>query len=224
MKLWQPEIFKYYKVAGFFSEKINNMHLYKLDLPIFFPKQIHSDHIILLDEHSSLAPREGDGVITTRKDIFLGIQTADCVPILLADKKKRVVGAIHAGWKGTVKGILSKALQNIISMGIKPEEILLALGPHIQSSCYEVKEDVLALLKAPYDKSPFVLSKGGSYYLNLATINLFQAKEWNIPEENIWVSEECTHCIREKYHSYRRERNYAFTQIALISPCEEGMT
>ncbi len=212
--LYQPELFKKLGIKGFFSKKIPKDEVKLLFPKVYFPKQIHSDRVLFIDERASF--ETGDAVITTAKDLAIGVMTADCLPILIADRNKRIIGAVHAGWRGTLAEILRKSLEKIFSIGFKPEEFFVAIGPHIQVSCYEVKEDLIDQLPSAFKKPPFLQKKEKHYFLNLSYLNFYQAKKLGIPEENIWISPECTHCLKEKYHSFRRERNHNFTQVSLI--------
>ncbi|MFN4132080.1 MAG: peptidoglycan editing factor PgeF [Caldimicrobium sp.] len=210
-------LFKNYKILGFFSKKISKTEVSKVYSHIFFPKQIHSDIIIEVSSPLISFSKEGDAVITTLKGQTIGVQSADCVPLLIAHKEKKVVAAVHAGWRGTLKKILYKTLNAIVNYGFKAEDLLIAIGPHIQASCYEIGKEVLDNLETSFKKEPFLFKKNGKYYLNLAQLNLIQALEMGVKRENIWISEECTHCLAHKYHSYRREGNLNYTQIAIIT-------
>ncbi|MGC8872163.1 MAG: peptidoglycan editing factor PgeF [Caldimicrobium sp.] len=214
--LYCPECFQQFKINGYFSQKIPKKEISLYFPKVLFPKQIHSNKVFYLEKIDS-SILEGDAIITTLKNLTIGVQTADCLPILVADKYKRVIGAVHAGWRGTLSGILKKTLEKILSLGIDPEDILIAIGPHIQSCCYEVGEDLIELLPDKFKTSPYLIKRDESFYLNLSLLNLFQAKDLGIPEKNIWISKECTSCNKEKYHSYRREKNYLFSQVSIIT-------
>ncbi len=214
-----PPIFEKFKISGFFSTKILKKTLWHSFPQVFFPKQLHSTKIIWLNEKRDSFSLEGDGVLTLNLSLTIGVQTADCLPILIGHKKKEILGAIHAGWRGTLQGILAQALQKILTLGFSPEDLLIAIGPHIQSSCYEVGEEVIDQLDPSLRKPPFLVKRYNHFYLNLSEINLYQARFLGIPKDNLWISSECTHCLREKYHSYRREKNYNYTQVAFIKGC-----
>lgn len=214
--MFTPPLFQRFQIPGFFSFNLSKGEILKLYPDTFFPRQTHSDKIMELKAHSEPLSEEADGVITRTKGLSLGVQTADCVPILVAHKKKECIAAVHAGWRGTLSGILGKAIERLLDLGCRPEDLLVALGPHIQGSCYEVKEEVLDLLDAPFKKPPFLIQRDKGYLLNLKELNLHQVKILGIPEENLWASPECTHCLGDLYHSFRRERNYNYTQVALI--------
>lgn len=217
MRYFQPPNFKEHNIAGIFTEKIPKERVLRLKGRIVFPEQIHSCEIIKLS-NSALPPQlRADGVITLGNEYIIGVQTADCLPILIADRKKRLVSAVHAGWRGTIGGILSRAMEQILDEGIFPEDLIVAIGPHIQSTCYEVGADIVDLLQPYMRKPPFLFKSLDKYFLNLTYINLSILFQFKVPRENIWISSECTHCLPEKYYSYRRERNYLYTQLAIIS-------
>jgi YfiH family protein len=109
-------------------------------------RQVHSDIIHRVDSSNPVAIEswpQGDALITNEPGILLTIQTADCIPILLADPENRAIAAIHAGWRGTVRRIAAKALGRMqMEFGTKPEDVIVALGPGIGRCCYEVGPDV----------------------------------------------------------------------------------
>jgi len=220
-----PSIFKNLPILGFFSQKLpylfNFESLNSLNsLKFFFPKQIHSTKILELNEEylqKSFFEIEGDAVFTFNNNIFLGIRTADCVPILITNKDADFVAAIHAGWKGSVNRILSNFLQKIINLGAKPEEILIAIGPHIKVCCYEVGEEVLEKLKMNFENfKKFLFLKENKIFLDLERLNIEQALEFSVPFSNIWVSKDCTYCLKDFYWSHRFHKNQRGFQISLI--------
>ena len=119
--------------------------------PLLKLKQFHSN--IVLDLRDTLAasqPVDGDGGITSLGGAALGIQTADCVPILIADQKARVVAAVHAGWRGTAGRIAEKAIKQIVSAyGVQAEDLIAVIGPHNAVCCYEVGEEVVTAIDDP---------------------------------------------------------------------------
>ncbi|AEH23236.1 Multi-copper polyphenol oxidoreductase, laccase [Thermodesulfobacterium geofontis OPF15] len=223
-----PPIFKDISVFGVFSQKLpypfnfnslNALNSFK----IFFPKQIHSTQIIKLEENLfsntslSLFEIEGDAVYTFDKNIFLGIRTADCVPILITSKNADFVASVHAGWRGSVNKILFKFLQKIIDLGIKSENILIAMGPHIKVCCYEVGDEVIEMIRKNFENPErFIFFKNKKIFLDLENLNYYQALECLIPKSNIWISKDCTYCLKDKYWSQRYHREKRSFQIALI--------
>lgn len=224
-----PEILHSTYALGFFSKKLplnfdfNSLNSFK----IFSPKQVHSTDILELDQiklNSKLEmfKLEGDGILTSQDFLFIGIRTADCVPILITDKVGSLVGSLHTGWKGSIKGFLYKFLKKLIDIGIHPNDILIAIGPHIKSCCYEVGEEVIEKLKNNFGNyKNFLIFKNQKIYLDLEKLNYYQALEWKIPPENIWISKDCTHCLRENYWSYRFYKEKSGFQISLIGKVKE---
>ena len=227
-KLIFPPIFENIPILGFFSKKLPYPFDFKYlnflnSFRFFFPKQIHSTNIIELNEQISLNPSlaffklKGDAVFTYKKNIFIGIRTADCVPILITTKRGDFIGAVHGGWRGSVNKILLKFLKKIINSGIKPEEILIAIGPHIKVCCYEVGEEVIEKLKTNFENfKSFLVFKNKKIFLDLEKLNYYQALECLIPQKNIWISKDCTYCLKDYYWSYRFYKKRKGFQIGLI--------
>ncbi len=109
---------------------------------IFLLNQIHSNKFIFIDKRYKFKKKpRADAVITNQKKLPIAVLTADCVPILICDYKKEIIGAIHAGWKGAYKNIIGKVLKFMIKMGSKPHNIIASIGPSISVKNYEVKEN-----------------------------------------------------------------------------------
>jgi hypothetical protein len=175
----------------------DSSHLILLD-------QIHQDRILLLKKPVPplRSPLEFDALITNSPDTFLGILTADCLPIFVADPRKKVIAAIHAGRQGTALGITAKALRKMEeAFDCLSKDLLIAIGPSIGPSCYEIDEKVFQ-----QEWKPFSASRGvGKWMVDLARINIDQMKREGIEEGQIsWVSL-CTHCHGDLFFSYRKE-------------------
>ena len=108
---------------------------------ILFVKQIHSNKFLFLDKNSKIKNRQiyADAIITEKKNLPIAVLTADCVPILIFDKKRTIIAAIHAGWRGAYKGIIQKVMKFLFQKGCKKENITVAIGPSISINNYEVK-------------------------------------------------------------------------------------
>lgn len=111
---------------------------------LVIPRQTHSVNIAVIDESQSLStPLENvDGIVTNRKDIIIGVNTADCVPLIMVDPRHSVIAAVHAGWRGAVGGVIQTALETMIKLGASPGDIRCAMGPSICQECFEVGEEV----------------------------------------------------------------------------------
>jgi YfiH family protein len=198
------------------------------DLKLISLKQIHSDVIHLFDS----APTEvcqGDASVTNRPGLLLGVQTADCVPILLVDPKKRAVSAVHAGWRGTLARIVVKAIgQMQMQYKSKPSDLLAAIGPAIGGCCYEVGTEVATQFLSQFAEAPdwFDEFRTGdepnpvqwlnmmppghqpppkNVLLDLRRANRAQLLGAGLRAPNIFVSELCTACRRDLLFSYRKE-------------------
>ena len=109
---------------------------------IFLLHQIHGNKFVYINEKSKFKSKpKVDAVITNQKNIPIGVLTADCVPILICDERKNLVAAIHAGWKGAYRDIISKVIKFMVKIGSNPRNITAAIGPAISVKNYEVKED-----------------------------------------------------------------------------------
>ncbi|HDL00687.1 MAG TPA: peptidoglycan editing factor PgeF [candidate division Zixibacteria bacterium] len=177
----------------------------EFDVPedrIYLPVQKHTDKIQVLEQE--FEPSVADAVITSEKNILIGILVADCVPLLIFDKEKEVIGAVHAGWKGTAKQVLKNTIKAMLTRYRScPEDISLAVGPSIRQCCYEVGADVMAAVREATGEGDYYHREGNRHFLDLASVNKIQALDAGILQENIWLSGECTFCNPDKFYSYR---------------------
>ena len=154
---------------------------------IILLNQIHSNKFHYIDMHSKLNNKfEGDALVTDRKSIPIAILTADCAPVLIFDDKKKMIAAIHAGWKGAYKDIVKKVVKFMIKKGCSPQNITVAIGPCISSNNYEVKEDFIKKFIKKDKKNIifFKITKGKNYF-NLNKYIYFQLKSLNIKRVDI---------------------------------------
>ncbi len=147
-----------------------------------------------------------DGFCTACPGVTLIVKSADCVPILFADADAGVIGAVHAGWKGTVNGIAPHCVAEMVKLGASVERIRVAVGACIHECCYEVKADfvetVTALRGAAF-ADRHILSREGRRYADLAGMNCALLTEAGISAEAIEASPDCTCCYPALYHSHR---------------------
>jgi len=206
-------------------------------------RQIHSDivHCVGRPESAGSAsappgiPLQGDALISREPGVVLAVQTADCVPILLADPRRRAIAAVHAGWRGTLSRIAEKTLGRMaMEFSTRPEDVIAALGPGIGQCCYEVGGDVAKEFQAQFPSArdwfegPFdALASGENdpnwlpwltmrppghappaprVRLDLIAANRAILSAAGVPAENIASSGYCTSCHTDLFFSYRRER------------------
>lgn len=182
------------------------------------PKQIHSDRVLVVPDGSPTGPAvrigEGDALLLEHPGTLAGIRTADCLPILLVDRVTRTVGAIHAGWRGTVAEISAKAVHAMLcQFGTRPEDIWAAIGPGIGSCCFEVGPEV-AIRFAPL--FPERADLHHRTRIDLVESNRRQLVDAGVPSSHIECSGLCTSCRQDQFHSYRRDKDWAGRMISAI--------
>ncbi|SHH40698.1 conserved hypothetical protein [Clostridium collagenovorans DSM 3089] len=164
--------------------------------------QIHSD-CIFINPHDV---KEGDAIISNKREEIIGVFTADCVPVILYDEKNNVVATVHSGWQGTIKEIVLKTLTKMKEVyGSNGEDIKAFIGPHNRECCYEVSEELINSFKERDLYKNIEINKGR--HLSLYNCILKQLKEFGVMEENIIDIKLCTYCNKEfKLHSYRKDK------------------
>jgi len=200
--------------------------------PLVALRQIHSDliHHVDVQPHENLV---GDGLVTNAPGILLGIQTADCLPVILVDTKRKAVGVFHAGWRGTVKRIVEKGTGEMRRwFGTMPRDLKAAIGPGIHNCCYAVGPEVRDQFHSQFEyaaklfheveefdevreKYPmlFLTARAPGHsvmpkkiYLDLAEANRRQLLAVGVPAKNISVSKLCTSCHPDQLFSYRTDK------------------
>ena len=209
-------------ITAFFSGKVPGSDIDEIatfagisKAQIYLPVQKHTDKVLILD--ASLEPKIADAVVTGRKGILIGVQVADCVPLLLHDIKKNVAGVVHAGWRGTALSILKKTLDVMKRRFFcEPQDIMMAIGPSIRGCCYTVGPEVAEAVSHATGAGLYSRLKSGKHCIDLALANRQQALSADIPESHIWISEECTFCNPDRYFSYRYAKGSSGRQAAFI--------
>jgi purine-nucleoside/S-methyl-5'-thioadenosine phosphorylase / adenosine deaminase len=185
--------------------------------PIFL-NQVHSDVIRSIDDMPRRILR-GDAAVTHRPGVLLAIRTADCLPVLLVEEKRRVVAAVHCGWKGTAKRILEKVVLGMEERyGADPAALLAAFGPGIGADCYEVGEDVHAVfMNSGFPGSLFrpAAGRAGRHLFDLSAANRLQLLKHGVKASHIFSIDICTHCDA-RYPSYRRDRDASGRMLSFI--------
>lgn len=202
-------------------------------IELVLPRQIHSDAVHVMRRAPRSRP-SGDALLTAESGMLLGVKTADCVPILLVDVRHRVVGVVHAGWRGTLKRVAAKALGRMrMEFATRPADVRAAIGPGIGRCCYEVGPEVTQAFAGQFSNArdwfdgPFDRLASGEepnplkwlsmtppghdapaprVRLDLAGANRSQLVAAGVPGRNIVTSELCTACRTDLFFSHRRER------------------
>jgi len=160
-----------------------------------------------------------DGFYTDEEGILLTLCYADCVPLFFLSPENRMIGAAHAGWKGTVHEIGRKMVEIWGKEGVSPKQIFVVIGPSICEKCYIVNDYVINLVEnilEDVDKKPYNLIKEGQYSLNLKELNQLILKKAGVPEENIIVSKLCSSCDKDEFFSHRRDNGKTGRMLSYI--------
>jgi YfiH family protein len=217
-------------------------------------RQIHSGVVhVLRDRKQAVATEDGravlrgDGMMTNLPGLLLGIQTADCIPVLVADRKRRAVAGFHAGWRGTVARIVERGIGLMrLEYGSRPQDLVAAIGPGVGPCCYAVGEEVVQqfisqfvyfseLFSEVYDADPvrekypqlFLTARapghsnlGPQTHLDLWEANRRQLLDAGLPAKNITVMAECTACKPVRYFSHRGEHGFTGRMLNAIGVAE----
>lgn len=174
------------------------------------PQQCHSTNV--LNIHAPGTYEACDALITDEERIALVVTIADCVPILLFDPVKKIVGAVHTGWRGTAGHIVEKAIAIMKQeFSSNPKDIRAFIGPSAGVCCYEVGEEVAVMFGnkiVPYSNEKI--------FLDLKKENLLQLQKQGVLEEQIEVHASCTICEKDVFHSFRRDGTKAGRMLAVI--------
>jgi polyphenol oxidase len=210
--------------------------------PLVRLRQVHSDVIHRVD-HAPEHPLTGDGVVTDTRRLVLAVQTADCLPVLLADPKRKAVGAFHAGWRGTLARIVEKGAGAMrLYFGSEPGDLEAAIGPGIAACCYTVGEEVRDRFRAQFvyadelfrevnesepvrEKYPLLFmtarapghsEAGRTIYLDLREANRRQLLAAGLAPSKISALDFCTACRTDLFFSHRAEKGVTGRQMAVI--------
>ena len=191
-----------------FKQVENNREILAKDLNfdllnLKYMEQIHTDNIKIVNKNSPSLINECDAILTTERNLPLMVMVADCIPILIYDKNKQVIGAIHSGRNGTFLKIVSKTIQKMKKLyNSNPKDIFISFGSSIGFECYEVSEEIGNIFVQNFGKQ-FVKFKNNKALIDLPSINRELVLLEGIPAENIEISDTCNHCNVENYFSYR---------------------
>jgi YfiH family protein len=197
-------------------------------------KQVHSNLVRVvrvedgvwegrLQTADGKAVMEGDGLMTSLSGVMLGVQAADCVPVLVVDVEKRAVAAFHAGWRGTVAQIVERGIERMrTEFGSRVEDLVAAVGPSIGTCCYAVGEDVRSAfgLQFRYAEKLFRESDRAQMHLDLWEANRRQLLDAGVGADRITVVGECTACAlsggERKYFSHRAEHGFTGRMMNVV--------
>ncbi|MBP5608446.1 MAG: peptidoglycan editing factor PgeF [Lachnospiraceae bacterium] len=187
-------------------------------------RQVHGKTVMIVDAEDVREPYgyeelfEADGYVSNTPGVAMGVFTADCIPLLLADEKNKVAAAVHSGWRGTVQDIENEAIEKMLSLGAESGCIRACIGPAIGRCCFEVGAEVIegvnGLLEGADDL--YTLKENGRYMLDLKGVVKRCLVRSGVKEENIEVIDDCTMCMPGKYWSHRYTQGERGSQAAVI--------
>jgi YfiH family protein len=166
-----------------------------------------------------------DGFYTDEKGILLTLCYADCVPLFFMAPERGMIGAAHAGWRGTVKQIGAEMVELWGMEGIRPQQIFVTIGPSICKKCYIVDKRVIDLVQnilVDVEEKPYNLVKEDEYCLDLREVNRLVLLKAGVPEENITLTGYCTSCDQDKFFSHRRDRGQTGRMLSFIGWKEDS--
>jgi YfiH family protein len=175
-------------------------------------KQVHGTTVVTAPWEGR---PEGDASVAEGPGLVLGIETADCLPVLLVDPVRRMVAAAHAGWRGTAAGVTLAAVGALVERGSRPSDIVAALGPGIGPCCYEVGPELVEAF-GPGGAAFFRPGPRGRPHLDVRAANAAQLRAAGLPDSRIHGLDDCTYCLADLYHSYRREGRGAGRMISYV--------
>jgi YfiH family protein len=175
---------------------------------LYFPSQVHETKIVeVTSDTSKQDVMETDALITRQRGICIAVMSADCVPILLYDHRNNAVAAVHSGWRGTVKKILTKTLLMMqTQFGTQGEDIVAGIGPSVSQPSYEVGEEVIVAVEQAFGRESalMVRKENKKANLDLWLANKNQLLDFGVKESAIEISDLCTVINNESFFSARK--------------------
>lgn len=182
---------------------------------------IAPDHLAIPEQRHTAVVRnactkgtyeECDALMTDVPGVFLSVSVADCAPVFLFDRSKKVVACVHAGWRGTAHHIVENTIHSMREeFGSDPGSVVGFIGPSAGPCCYEVGTEVAG----QFDPE-FVVRRSGTLYLDIRRANQAQFSHSGVPPESVEVLNDCTICKTEIYHSFRRDRQNSGRMMGVI--------
>jgi len=203
----EENILRALKKLGYGDANVDNL---------IFAEQVHDSKVYSCPSGlGGYIKLETDGLITENPNQVLIIRTADCVPILIYDPDQKKVGAVHAGRKSIMKGIIETAVRNF---NCNPSSLIVGIGPHIRKCCYCFEKDIKTLISAPEIKK-YVRENERKFYLDLTQIVVDKLLESGVKRENIEDCGICTFCEAERFYSARKREKHPDIYQGEWIPC-----
>jgi YfiH family protein len=188
-----------------------------LDRARFFEqRQVHGTQVREISESDiaeTIAAMEGDALITRAEGCAVAARTADCVPVLIAHPSSGDVGAVHAGWRGAVAGIVPQSIQ---TLAYDPADLVVAIGPHIRVEAFEIGEEVAREMEHAVNGRPVVRRGPAKPHGDLAALIRLQLGDAGVPADAIDDVGGCTHSDAANFFSHRREHGKTGRHLSAI--------
>lgn len=186
---------------------------------LLMPHQVHKAGIAVVDEQRDIDLEGYDALMTNVEEVCIGVSTADCIPVLLYDRRQRAVCAVHAGWRGTVMRIVEQSIARMTEVyGTNPADLIAQIGPGIHLESFEVGDEVYQAFEDAGFPMEKISKKYEKWHIDLPECNRLQLISAGVPESQVSVSPVCTYMQADTYFSARRlgiESGRIFTGIIL---------
>lgn len=181
-------------------------------------RQVHGrDVLVITSRDGCPADAEADAIVTTVPGQAVSVRVADCVPILMADRRKRAAAAVHAGWRGTASGVVAATVETLARLGVPASDLVVAIGPSVGPCCYQVDTAVRDSFKAGHSHpDAWFRPDGDRWRLDLWRANRDQLETCGVPASAIVVASACTMDGPDLWFSHRREGAAAGRMVAAI--------
>jgi YfiH family protein len=188
---------------------------------IYVLSQVHgtgSRRLNGIEDRGEVAREEGDVTLSDARGVACGVRSADCVPVLIGDRRSGAALAIHSGWKGTVQDVAAAGVAALRAMIGGAGDLVAAVGPHIEACCFEVGEDVAADLArcSPLGEAAIVWRQGPKARVDLRAVVRAQLRALGLADAVIDDVRGCTACDAARFHSYRRDRDRSGRMLSAI--------
>ncbi len=178
-------------------------------------EQVHDNRIQTVDSQSMGIVSGVDGLVS--RDAPVAVVAADCVPVLLVDPVGQVCAAVHAGWKGTLGGVVGNAVGEMVRMGADARRIFAAIGPHIGMCCYDVPEERARAFVDRFGRDEkMVVKTDGRWHLDIGWANYRQLRDAGVPADYIDAPPTCTSCQSNEFFSYRKDSKETYGEMMAV--------